>query len=116
MVKTRPPANRDPLPEELKAYERYLDQELEIINPKVIVTLGRFSMGKFLPAARITSVHGKVFRVNFKGKEKVVIPMYHPAAALRRGDVMEQIKDDFKKLPEILKDANKIEVSQMSLV
>lgn len=103
MVKTRPPENRDPLPEELEAYSVYLDRELEVIKPKIIVTLGRFSMAKFLPNARISSVHGRKFEVNWNGKNILVVPMYHPAAALRNGAVMEQIKNDFLKLPEYLR-------------
>jgi DNA polymerase len=104
MVKTRPPENRDPLPEELEAFGKYLDKEIEIIKPKVIVTLGRFSMAKFLPGVKISIVHGKVFDVNWKGREIKVVPMYHPAAALRNGEVMFQIKEDFLKLPELLKE------------
>ena len=116
MVKTRPPSNRDPFPEELQAFGKYLDQEIEIINPKVIVTLGRFSMGKFIPGSFISSIHGKPHKLNWKGKSIVVVPMYHPAAALRRGDVMQAIKEDFKKLPEILEEATKPEITQMELV
>lgn len=104
MVKTRPPENRDPLPEELEAYSVYLDRELEVIEPKIIVTLGRFSMAKFLPSTRISGVHGKKFEVNWNGKNILVVPMYHPAAALRNGAVMDQIKNDFLKLPEYLKE------------
>jgi len=103
MVKTRPPENRDPLPGELEAYGRYLDRELEIIRPKVVITLGRFSMAKFLPGVFISSVHGKAREVEWKGVSIVVIPMYHPAAALRNGQVMQKIKDDFLMVPDILK-------------
>ncbi len=109
MVKTRPPENRDPLPEELAAYSRYLDRELEVIKPKVVVTLGRFSMAKFLPNARISGVHGKKFEVNWNGKNILVVPMYHPAAALRNGAVMNEIKNDFLKLPRYLKEGEKKE-------
>jgi uracil-DNA glycosylase family 4 len=127
MVKTRPPENRDPLPEELAAYGKYLDRELEIIQPKVIVTLGRFSMGKFLPNARISSVHGKDFKVNWRGGEMTVVAMYHPAAALRNGEVMRAAREDFLKLPGILAEVKKeavvigeakpkVEVEQMTLV
>ena len=104
MVKTRPPENRDPLPEELEAYSRYLDRELKVIKPRVVVTLGRFSMAKFLPNARISGVHGKKFEVNWNGKNILVVPMYHPAAALRNGAVMNEIKNDFLKLPKYLKE------------
>ena len=109
MVKTRPPENRDPLPGELAAYSRYLDRELEVIKPKVVVTLGRFSMAKFLPNARISGVHGKKFEVNWNGKNILVVPMYHPAAALRNGAVMNEIKNDFLKLPRYLKEGEKKE-------
>lgn len=116
VVHHRPPENRDPLPEEIEAYGKYLDQIMEIISPKVIVTLGRFSMAKFLPEVRISSVHGKKFEVNWKEKKIIVVPMYHPAAALRSGEVMRQIKEDFLKLPEILKEVeNKIEAEQIKL-
>ena len=73
-------------------------------------------MGKFLPGARISSIHGKPQMVNFKGKNFMIIPMYHPAAALRNGEVMRQTKEDFLKLPEILKEVNKLEIKQMELV
>ena len=116
VVHHRPPDNRDPLPEEIEAYKPYLDKIIEVIDPKVIVTLGRFSLGKFLPGVKITSVHGKIHEVNWMGKEKIIMPMYHPAAALRNPEVMRQIRDDFQKLPEILKEANKVDVKQMQLV
>lgn len=123
MVKTRPSENRDPLPEELEAYSKYLDREIEVIQPKVIVTLGRFSMGKFLPTARISGVHGKKFVVKWKDKDLVIVPMYHPAAALRNGEVMRQIREDFLKLPSILEEmknkedeVGQLKTEQMKLV
>ncbi|KKU24983.1 MAG: Phage SPO1 DNA polymerase-related protein [Candidatus Woesebacteria bacterium GW2011_GWF1_46_13] len=118
----RPPSNRDPLPEEISAFQPYIDAMLEVIRPKVVVTLGRFSMGKFLPGTKISIVHGKVFDVNWRGRQIKVVPMYHPAAALRNGNVMIQIKEDFLKLPELLKEEllkevnSKIEAEQMELV
>lgn len=105
VVHHRPPNNRDPFPEEIASYGKYLDQIIRIIDPKVIVTLGRFSMAKFLASARITSVHGKVHRLNWRGKEIVLVPMYHPAAALRSTVMMFQIKQDFFKLPKVLEEA-----------
>ena len=116
VVHHRPLNNRDPEPEEIAAYGKYLDKILEIINPKVIVTLGRFSMGKFIPGARISSIHGKVHKVKFKGIDMVVVPMYHPAAALRNGEVMRQIKEDFLKLPGILEDINQPILEQGNLI
>lgn len=103
VVHHRAPENRDPEPSEIDAYGKYLDEIIKIIDPEVIITLGRFSMGKFLPEVKISSTHGKVHRVNWKGWDVVVIPMYHPAAALRNGEVMRAEKEDFLKLPEILK-------------
>ncbi len=116
VVHHRPPGNRDPLPEEIAAYGKYLDKLMEIIDPKVIITLGRFSMAKFLPSARISSVHGKAHSVNWKGKNLVVVPMYHPAASLRNGDIMRQEKEDFLKLPEVLKEVDKPVIVQEQLI
>ena len=116
VVHHRPPENRDPFPAEIEAYGKYLDKIIKIIDPKVIVTLGRFSMGKFLPEVKISAVHGKTFVVEFNGKKLTVIPMYHPAAALRAGEVMRMTKEDFAKLPEILKEATKTKAEQMALV
>lgn len=116
VVHHRPPENRDPYPTEISAYGKYLDEIIKIIDPKVVVTLGRFSMGKFLPSAKISAVHGKPFVVQFNSKQLTVIPMYHPAAALRAGEIMRQIREDFIKLPEVLKEANKPEIKQMELV
>jgi len=113
----RPPGNRDPLPEEIGAFQPYIDKMMEIIKPKIVVTLGRFSMAKFLPGVKISIVHGSAFVVNWKGREIKVVPMYHPAAALRNGDVMFQIKEDFLKLPGLIREINsKIDAKQMELI
>lgn len=112
----RPPGNRDPLPEEIFAYAPYIDEMIKIIKPKLIVTLGRFSMAKFISQAKITLVHGKAFDVDWKGTKITVVPMFHPAAALRSGEVMHLIKEDFLKLPHILKELNKKDAEQMQLV
>lgn len=116
IIHHRPPENRDPLPEEIATYGKYLDEIIKIISPKVIVTLGRFSMGKFLPGVKITAVHGRNYVVEFNGRNLTIIPMFHPAAALRAGQVMNMIKEDFMKLPEILKETNRTQAHQMSLV
>jgi len=102
VIKHRPPGNRDPLPEEIEACRPFLDEQIKIIDPKIIVSLGRFSMSKFLPGEKISQVHGQARYVNFAGKKRIIIPMYHPAAALRRGAIMEQIKKDFLKIPQFL--------------
>jgi len=124
VVHFRPPENRDPQEEEIEAFQPYLDEIIKIIAPKVIVTLGRFSMAKFLPNVRISAVHGKVHVINWNDKQVTIVPMYHPAAALRNMSVKMQEIDDFKKLPEILKkslqEENKPEsqkpVEQMKLI
>ncbi|MBU0998489.1 uracil-DNA glycosylase [Patescibacteria group bacterium] len=113
----RPPNNRDPLPEEINAFKPYIDGIIDTIDPKIIVTLGRFSMAKFIPNVFISSVHGKIFNIKWDDKDKVVIPMYHPAAALRNGNVMNMIKNDFLKIPEILNEViSNIIVDQMTLI
>jgi len=105
VVHHRPPENRDPTDDEMRAYGCYLDEIVKIIDPTVVITLGRYSMGKFLPTAKISSIHGKPQVVEFNNKVLAVIPMYHPAAALRNGEVMRQEKEDFLRLPEMLKKA-----------
>lgn len=116
VVNYRPPENRDPLPEEIAAFSLYIDKMIEIIKPKVVVTLGRFSMAKFLPGVKISDVHGKLYTVDWKGREITIVPMYHPAAGLRNGEIKRRTVEDFQKLPEILKETDKIEVEQISLV
>jgi DNA polymerase len=116
VVNYRPPENRDPLPEEIAAFSSYIDKMIEIIKPKMIVTLGRFSMAKFLPGVKISNVHGKLHTVDWKGREIIIVPMYHPAAGLRNGEIKRRTVEDFQKLPEILKETDKIEVEQISLV
>lgn len=113
VVRFRPPQNRDPLPEEIAAFQPYVDREIEIINPKVIVTLGRFSMGKFLPYAKISSVHGQPAVIEWHGKKVTVVPMYHPAAALRAGVVMRAITEDFKVIPEVLQKLKEVEEAKI---
>jgi uracil-DNA glycosylase family 4 len=102
VVHHRPPENRDPLPEEISAYGKYLDKIIETINPKIVITLGRFSMAKFLPNVFISGVHGKEYKMTWNGKEIIVIPMYHPAASLRNGNVLALEKNDFLQLKEKL--------------
>lgn len=106
VIHFRPPENRDPLPEEIEAFKPYLDSIIEIISPKVIVTLGRFSMAKFLPDARITAVHGKKFNAVWGRMNFTVVPMYHPAAGLRSLEIKRQTIDDFRKLGLILEEIN----------
>ena len=98
IVKRRPPENRDPLPEEIEVYKPYLTRQVEIIDPKVIVPLGRFAMNYFLPEAKISRDQGHAFRVD----GRLVVPLFHPAAALRSTQVLEQFKESFLKLPAIV--------------
>ena len=98
VVKCRPPANRDPLPDELAACRPYLERQIEAINPKVIVTLGRYSMAYFLPNAKISLIHGKGSLVN----GRLVVAMYHPAAALHQPALKKDIMADFTGLPRLL--------------
>ncbi|MGB9707102.1 MAG: uracil-DNA glycosylase [Microgenomates group bacterium] len=102
VVKHRPLGNRDPLPEEIEACKEFLDAQIEIIDPQIIVTLGRFSLNKFLPGEFISKVHGQARFVDFAGKRRIVIPMYHPAAALRSEKIMKELKQDFQKIPKFL--------------
>jgi len=98
VVKCRPPSNRDPLPEELSACGDYLNRQIEAIDPCVIVTLGRFSMAKFLPNSKISEIHGQSSLVN----GRLIVPMFHPAAALHQPSLKPQIIEDFKQLPGTL--------------
>ncbi|PWU24252.1 uracil-DNA glycosylase [Candidatus Cerribacteria bacterium 'Amazon FNV 2010 28 9'] len=102
VVKHRPPENRDPTPEEIEACRPFLDEQIRIIDPKLIVTVGRFSMGKFFPNEKISNIHGKVFKVTWGDMSFFVFPMYHPAAALRSTHMMQAFEHDFDKLPKIV--------------
>ena len=99
VVKCRPPGNRDPHPEEIETCTRdYLDRQIQAIKPKVIVTLGRFSMALYLPNAKISEVHGQPLRV----KGRLVMPMYHPAAALHQASLRPVAESDFAMLPDLI--------------
>jgi uracil-DNA glycosylase len=101
VVKCRPPGNRDPLPEELAACNEYQERQIVAINPKIIITLGRYSMGKYMPGAKISSVHGQMRRVG----DRFVIAMFHPAAALHQAALKPAILNDFGQLPKLLEQA-----------
>lgn len=98
IVKRRPPENRDPSPEEIRAYQPFLVEQLAILSPLLIVPLGRFSMNHFLPEAKITRDQGKVFRTG----GRFIMPMLHPAAALRSPAMMELFEATFTRLPATL--------------
>jgi uracil-DNA glycosylase family 4 len=98
VIKCRPPGNRDPQVDEIKACSGYLDRQIKVINPKVIITLGRFSMARFFPKARISSIHGQAKWV----QDRLIVAMYHPAAALHQPSLREVIRTDFSHLPEFV--------------
>lgn len=108
IAKYRPPNNRDPSPEEKKAFLPYLQAQLEIIQPKIVVTLGRHSMNCFLPDLQITKIHGEPKRIRLQMKqnkdtlEVVILPLYHPAAALYNGALRQTLIDDFMSIPAII--------------
>ncbi len=98
VVKCRPPNNRDPMPNEIAACGEYLERQIEAINPSVIVTLGRFSMSRWFPGARISAIHGKVREVD----GRLIVPFLHPAAALHNPSLKEAVAADFGKLPGLV--------------
>lgn len=108
IVKYRPPENRDPSPEEIISCEEWLHTELHFIKPKVIVTLGRYSLNHFIPDVKISAVHGQAFRRNIPGLgEQIFFALYHPAAALYNGGMRETLIEDFLKVPKLIKQLEK---------
>ncbi len=103
VVKCRPPGNRDPLPDEIAACSNYLERQMKAIDPDVVVTLGRFSMAKFFPGERISRIHGQAKKIG----RRLVVPMYHPAAALHQAALRGAIEEDFAKLPRLLAEAER---------
>ncbi len=101
VIKCRPPQNQDPLPHQIAACDGWLQRQLAAIEPKLVITLGRYSMAKFFLGQSISRIHGQPRRIG----ELLVVPMYHPAAALHQGSLRRTIEDDFKKLPPVLKTA-----------
>ncbi len=101
VIKCRPPSNRDPQPDELAACKEYLDRQIELVDPKVIVTLGRYSMYRYFPGVSITKIHGQPKRVG----NRLIVPMFHPAAALHQPKWRPLITEDFKKLPQFIAEA-----------
>lgn len=102
IVKYRPPGNRDPEPDEKKAFWPYLLKQLQIIQPKVVITLGRHSMEYFLPGMRISAIHGQPKRIQFGEDKLIVIPLFHPAAALYNTSLRQTLIDDFLMVPKII--------------
>ncbi len=104
VIKCRPPGNRDPLSDEIAACRPFLDKQIELIQPKLIVTLGRYSMARYFPNAQITRIHGRPKR--FGGR--IYYPMFHPAAALHQPKWRSVVEEDMLKIPQILKEAEQL--------
>ncbi len=104
VVKCRPPGNRDPLPDEIQACSGYLERQIDLVDPDVIVTLGRFSMSRFFPGETISKIHGSPKEIG----KRLVVPMYHPAAALHQGALRATIQEDFDTLPKLLADRERV--------
>ncbi len=108
VVKCRPPGNRDPLPEEISACSHWLGEQQEILSPKVVVTLGRYSLQRFLPGNPISKIHGQGRKVG----DVWVVPMYHPAAALHQGSLRATIENDFRRIPQYVEAAKREEAAR----
>ncbi len=108
VVKCRPPNNRDPEAGEVSACNTYLDRQIAAIDPLVIVTLGRYSLNKFIPGQRISRIHGQPRQIG----GRTVMPMYHPAAALHRGSLRREIEADFAKIPAVVRAARQSATEQ----
>jgi uracil-DNA glycosylase len=98
VIKCRPPANRDPEPEEVEACRPYLDRQIELIRPRLVITLGRFSMARYFPGASISRIHGQPRRIG----SVIYYPMFHPAAALHQPKWRPIVEEDFRRIPELL--------------
>jgi len=101
VVKCRPPNDRDPLPSELEACRSYLDRQIEFLRPRMIVTLGRYSMARYFPNVPISHIHGRAKKIG----ETLYLPLFHPAAALHQPRYRSAIEQDFLKIPDLLKQA-----------
>jgi len=108
VVKCRPPGNRDPLPDEIATCRPYLDRQIDLLRPRLIVTLGRFSMERYFPGASISRIHGQPKRVG----SVIYYPMFHPAAALHQPRWKTLLDDDFARIPGLLEQLEQIEEDQ----
>jgi DNA polymerase len=109
VIKCRPPGNRDPLPEEIEACKPYLDRQIELLQPELVVTLGRFSMARAFPKARISRIHGQPRKVG----GVIYYPMYHPAAALHQPSLRRTVAEDMRRIPELIEQAAQIAESPL---
>ena len=109
VIKCRPPSNRDPLPDEIEACRPFLDQQIELIQPRLVVTLGRFSMARVFPKARISRIHGQPSKIG----GVIYYPMYHPAAALHQPSLRRTVVEDMRRIPELIERAAQIAESPL---
>lgn len=105
VIKCRPPGNRDPQPAEIEACRPYLDRQIELLKPQVVITLGRFSMARYFPGAKISQIHGQARKIG----GVLYVPMFHPAAALHQPDLRRIVEEDMAKLPALLAQFDKTE-------
>ena len=108
VIKCRPPQNRDPQPEEMDACKPYLDRQIDLIKPKIIITISRFAMARWFADKKIGEIHGKPKKIG----NLVVLPMYHPAAALHQPSLKKVLQEDFGKIPQILKEMANLQEEQ----
>ena len=118
VLKCRPPRNRDPQIGEIEACRPHLDRQIELIQPKMVVTLGRFSMARWFPNARISRIHGQPRKLG----GRLYYPMYHPAAALHQPSLRRMVEEDMLRIPELIAQMDQIreegppqQVQQLSL-
>jgi uracil-DNA glycosylase family 4 len=104
VVKCRPPANRDPETDEIEACQGYLDQQIELLRPKMVITLGRFSMARYFPNAKISKIHGQPKKMD----GVIYYPMYHPAAALHQPSLRRTVQEDMKRIPQLLAEIDQL--------
>jgi len=107
VIKCRPPGNRAPIPREIEACKPYLDRQIELIRPHIVITLGRFSMERYFPGAKISSIHGRPKKID----GRLYYPMYHPAAALHQPSLRLTVVEDMKKIPQLIAEIDQIEES-----
>lgn len=107
VIKCRPPGNRAPIPREIEACKPYLDRQIELIQPRMVITLGRFSMARYFPGAKISSIHGRPKKID----GRLYYPMYHPAAALHQPSLRPTVVEDMKKIPQLIAEIDQIEES-----
>lgn len=118
VIKCRPPGNREPLSNEIEACRPYLDRQIALIRPRLVVTLGRFSMARYFPGAKISAIHGQPRKIG----GVIYYPMFHPAAALHQPGLRRTVEEDMQKIPRLLAEADQVrevqepqDIEQLSL-